>query len=133
MDLRDCRAKYRALASTLTERTRRVWAATEARAVGPARGRGEDAALPRDLTSGSALKGEEKRTIMPRERANGGRLPPRPRTFRARGPLTPANGARRLHSDCETPALHENASQTLQRLTFDKQSQLSSPCLEDTP
>ena len=34
MDLRDCRAKYRALAPTLTERSRRVWAATEARALG---------------------------------------------------------------------------------------------------
>ena len=34
MDLRGCRAKYRALAPTLTERSRRVWAATEARAVG---------------------------------------------------------------------------------------------------
>jgi len=34
VDLRGCRAKYRALASTLTERSRRVWAATEARALG---------------------------------------------------------------------------------------------------
>lgn len=34
MDQRSCRAKYRALAPTLTERSRRVWAATEARAVG---------------------------------------------------------------------------------------------------
>ena len=34
MDLRSCRAKYRALAPTLTERSRRVWAATEARALG---------------------------------------------------------------------------------------------------
>ena len=34
MDLRGCRAKYRALAPTLTERSRRVWAATEARALG---------------------------------------------------------------------------------------------------
>ena len=34
MDLRNCRAKYRALAPTLTERSRRVWAATEARALG---------------------------------------------------------------------------------------------------
>ncbi len=34
MDLRECRAKYRALAPTLTERSRRVWAATEARALG---------------------------------------------------------------------------------------------------
>jgi hypothetical protein len=34
VDLRGCRAKYRALAPTLTERSRRVWAATEARAVG---------------------------------------------------------------------------------------------------
>ncbi len=31
MDLRSCRANYRALAPTLTERSRRVWAATEAR------------------------------------------------------------------------------------------------------
>ena len=34
MNLRGCRAKYRALAPTLTERSRRVWAATEARALG---------------------------------------------------------------------------------------------------
>ena len=34
MDVRLCRAKYRALAPTLTERARRIWAATEARAVG---------------------------------------------------------------------------------------------------
>ena len=34
MDLRSCRAKYRALAPTLTERSRRVWAATEARDLG---------------------------------------------------------------------------------------------------
>jgi Rhodopirellula transposase DDE domain len=34
VDLRGCRAKYRALAPTLTERSRRVWAATEARALG---------------------------------------------------------------------------------------------------
>jgi transposase len=34
VDLRACRAKYRALAPTLTERSRRVWAATEARALG---------------------------------------------------------------------------------------------------
>jgi transposase len=34
VDLSDCRAKYRALAPTLTERSRRVWAATEARALG---------------------------------------------------------------------------------------------------
>ena len=34
MDLRGCRAKYRALAPTLTERSRRVWAASEARALG---------------------------------------------------------------------------------------------------
>src|SRR6202795_4456966 len=29
VDLRGCRAKYRALAPTLTERSRRAWAATE--------------------------------------------------------------------------------------------------------
>jgi hypothetical protein len=34
VDLRGCRAKYRALAPRLTERSRRVWAATEARALG---------------------------------------------------------------------------------------------------
>ena len=34
MDVRACRAKYRALASALTERGRRLWAATEARAAG---------------------------------------------------------------------------------------------------
>jgi len=34
VDVRACRAKYRALAPTLTERSRRVWAATEARALG---------------------------------------------------------------------------------------------------
>jgi hypothetical protein len=34
VDLKLCRAKYRALASTLTERARRIWAATEARAAG---------------------------------------------------------------------------------------------------
>jgi transposase len=34
VDLRSCRAKYRALGPTLTERSRRVWAATEARALG---------------------------------------------------------------------------------------------------
>ena len=34
MDVRLCRAKYRALAPTLTERARRIWAATEARAAG---------------------------------------------------------------------------------------------------
>ncbi|MFQ5830970.1 MAG: ISAzo13 family transposase [Candidatus Methylomirabilia bacterium] len=34
MDIRLCRAKYKALAPTLTERARRIWAATEARAAG---------------------------------------------------------------------------------------------------
>ena len=34
MDARLCRAKYKALAPTLTERARRIWAATEARAAG---------------------------------------------------------------------------------------------------
>lgn len=34
MDVRLCRAKYKALAPTLTERARRIWAATEARAAG---------------------------------------------------------------------------------------------------
>ena len=34
MDVGQCRAKYRALAPTLTERARRIWAATEARAAG---------------------------------------------------------------------------------------------------
>jgi len=34
VDLRACRTKYRALAPALTERSRRVWAATEARAFG---------------------------------------------------------------------------------------------------
>jgi Rhodopirellula transposase DDE domain len=34
VDVRLCRAKYRALAPTLTERARRIWAATEARAAG---------------------------------------------------------------------------------------------------
>ena len=34
MDVGLCRAKYRALAPTLTERARRIWAATEARAAG---------------------------------------------------------------------------------------------------
>jgi DDE family transposase len=34
VDVRLCREKYRALAPTLTERARRVWAATEARAAG---------------------------------------------------------------------------------------------------
>ena len=34
MDVGLCRAKYKALASTLTERARRIWAATEARAAG---------------------------------------------------------------------------------------------------
>ena len=34
MELEDLRAKYRALESALTERTRRLWAATEARALG---------------------------------------------------------------------------------------------------
>jgi hypothetical protein len=34
VDVRLCRAKYKALASTLTERARRIWAATEARAAG---------------------------------------------------------------------------------------------------
>ena len=34
MDVRLCRAKYKALAPTLTERARRIWAATEARAGG---------------------------------------------------------------------------------------------------
>lgn len=34
MSVRLCRAKYRALAPVLTERARRMWAATEARAVG---------------------------------------------------------------------------------------------------
>lgn len=34
MDVRLCRAKYRALAPALTERARRLWAATEARAIG---------------------------------------------------------------------------------------------------
>ena len=32
VDVRLCRAKYRALAPTLSERARRIWAATEARA-----------------------------------------------------------------------------------------------------
>jgi transposase len=34
VDVRLCRAKYKALAPTLTERARRIWAATEARAAG---------------------------------------------------------------------------------------------------
>lgn len=34
MDLKRCRAKYKALAPALTERARRIWAATEARAAG---------------------------------------------------------------------------------------------------
>ena len=34
MDVGVCRAKYKALAPTLTERARRIWAATEARAAG---------------------------------------------------------------------------------------------------
>ena len=34
MELEDLRAKYRALEPALTERTRRLWAATEARALG---------------------------------------------------------------------------------------------------
>ena len=34
MDVKLCRAKYRALAPALTERSRRIWAATEARAAG---------------------------------------------------------------------------------------------------
>jgi len=34
VDVGLCRAKYKALASTLTERARRIWAATEARAAG---------------------------------------------------------------------------------------------------
>ena len=34
MDVKLCRAKYRALAPALTERARRIWAATEARAAG---------------------------------------------------------------------------------------------------
>lgn len=34
MDVGLCRAKYKALAPTLTERARRIWAATEARAAG---------------------------------------------------------------------------------------------------
>ena len=34
MDVRGCRVKYRALAPALTERARRLWAATEARAAG---------------------------------------------------------------------------------------------------
>ena len=34
MDVELCRAKYRALAPSLTERARRIWAATEARAAG---------------------------------------------------------------------------------------------------
>jgi transposase len=34
VDVRACRTKYRALASALTERARRLWAATEARAAG---------------------------------------------------------------------------------------------------
>jgi transposase len=34
VDVRACRAKYKALASALTERARRIWAATEARAAG---------------------------------------------------------------------------------------------------
>ena len=34
MDVGGCRAKYQALAPTLTERARRIWAATEARAAG---------------------------------------------------------------------------------------------------
>ena len=34
MDVKPCRAKYQALAATLTERARRIWAATEARAAG---------------------------------------------------------------------------------------------------
>ncbi|HUG95292.1 MAG TPA: ISAzo13 family transposase, partial [Pleomorphomonadaceae bacterium] len=34
MDVRACRTKYRALAPALTERARRLWAATEARAAG---------------------------------------------------------------------------------------------------
>jgi transposase len=34
MDLRTVRAKYRVLAPTLTERSRRIWAATEAKAIG---------------------------------------------------------------------------------------------------
>ena len=34
MDVKQCRAKYKALAPALTERARRIWAATEARAAG---------------------------------------------------------------------------------------------------
>jgi hypothetical protein len=34
VDVGLCRAKYKALAPTLTERARRIWAATEARAAG---------------------------------------------------------------------------------------------------
>lgn len=34
MDVKLCRAKYKALAPALTERSRRIWAATEARAAG---------------------------------------------------------------------------------------------------
>jgi hypothetical protein len=34
VDVEQCRAKYKALAPTLTERARRIWAATEARAAG---------------------------------------------------------------------------------------------------
>jgi hypothetical protein len=34
VDVKQCRAKYRALAPALTERARRIWAATEARAAG---------------------------------------------------------------------------------------------------
>ena len=77
MDVRLCRAKCRALAPALTERARRLWAATEARAIG----RGGIAGVARATGIGYStitrgLKGLTRRPAGPAERVRrpgGGR------------------------------------------------------------
>ena len=57
VDIKTLRAKYRALAPTLTERSRRIWAATEARALGRGGigvGRAGDAAFRARRSAGAA-------------------------------------------------------------------------------
>lgn len=70
MDLRSCRAKYRALAPTLTERSRRVWAATEARALG----RGGIALVARATGISTATIGRGLRELQARVHLPPGRV-----------------------------------------------------------
>jgi hypothetical protein len=70
VDLRACRAKYRALASTLTERSRRVWAATEARALG----RGGMALVARATGISTSTIGRGLRELRSRARMPPGRV-----------------------------------------------------------